>query len=393
MKKIIKNKNYRKICAVITARTSYTKMKSILIELKKNKKNKLYIVCAGSSVSNNYGNLEKQIKRDNLSIYRKLNTLLDDKGLNSSTKSVGLGILLFSDVFLEINPDLVIVMADRYEIIAPAIASSYQNFPLAHVQGGEITGNIDEKVRHAVTKLSDLHFPATKKAYDNICRMGEDKKSIFFTGCPSIDIASKIKKIKNFKFDISKKYKGVGDKFIYKPKTYLIVMFHPDTNSIDKVKYYTTNLLRVIQKLKYNVYWFWPNADPGTNIISKVIREKREINNISKIHFIKNMEPEDFLILLNNAKGIIGNSSSGIRESSFLGVPSVNIGNRQNRRERHNNVLDIRDIKDANIKAIQSHFSKIFKSSKLYGNGNAGKKIASIINNFQFSSDKFLNYK
>ena len=104
--------------------------------------------------------------------------------------------------------------------------------------------------------------------------MGEDKKSIFFTGCPSIDIASKIKKIKNFKFDISKKYKGVGDKFIYKPKTYLIVMFHPDTNSINKIKYYTTNLLRVIQKLNYNVYWFWPNADPGTNIISKVIREK-----------------------------------------------------------------------------------------------------------------------
>ena len=393
MKRGMNKKSFKKICAVVTARTSYTKMKSILIELSKNKKNKIYLLCAASAVSNNYGNLEHQIKKDNLKIYKKINTLLDDKGLNSSTKSVGLAIMLFSDIFLEINPDLVIVMADRYEIIAPVISASYQNIPLAHVQGGEISGNIDEKVRHAVTKFSDLHFPATKKAYKNILKMGENKNSVFLTGCPSVDIAMKIKNIKNFKFDIYSKYKGVGDIFKYKPKSYLIVMFHPDTNAIENIKDHTVNLLNLVKKLNYNVYWFWPNADPGTNIISKVIREQREIRSISNVHFIKNMEPEDFLILLNNSTGIIGNSSAGIRESTFLGVPSINIGNRQNRRERNNNILDVKNLQNIKINKLRLHLNKKFKSSKLYGDGTAGKKIADVINKFDVISNKSLDYK
>lgn len=387
MKKNLVNNN-KKICAIITARTSYTKMKSILLELKKFKNISLKIICAASAVSEYYGNLENQMKKDKLKVNFHVNSLLDEKSLNASTKSVALAIIEFSDIFKQLNPDLVIVMADRYEIISPVIAASYQNIPIAHIQGGEITGNIDEKVRHAVTKFSDYHFPATKKAFKNLVKMGENKKNIFLTGCPSIDIAKKIKNIKLFQYDIYKKYKGVGDNFKIKFKDYLIIMYHPDTNHLDEIEEQANTLILLIKYLKINIYWFWPNADAGSSIISKIIRKNRETNNISKVHFFKNMEPEDFLILLNNSKAIIGNSSTGIRESSYLGIPTINIGNRQEGRERHNNVLDVKKLNIKKFKLIKNHISKDFKSSQLYGSGKSGKNISKIISNL-----KNLTYK
>ena len=181
--------NIKKIIIVVTARTSYCKMKSLIISLKSKKNIKLNVICATSAVSDNYGNIEKYLKKDKIKIDYKINNLLDDKTLNSSTKTVALGIIQFADLFKLIKPDLVVIMADRYEVIAPAIASSYQNIPLAHVQGGEISGNIDEKVRHALTKFADVHFPATVNASKNIIRMGENKNNVFHTGCPSIDLA------------------------------------------------------------------------------------------------------------------------------------------------------------------------------------------------------------
>ena len=389
MKMNSKNKSSnKKICAVITARTSYTKMKLILTELKNYKNISLKIICAASAVSENYGNLEYQIKKDKLKVNFKINSLLDDKSLNSSTKSVALAIIEFSDIFKQLKPDLVLVMADRYEIISPVISASYQNIPVAHIQGGEISGNIDEKVRHAVTKFSDYHFPATRNAYKNLIKMGENKKNIFLSGCPSIDIAKKIKNKKLFNFDIYKKYKGVGDKFKIISKKYLIVMYHPDTNHISHIEKQAITLILLIKYLKMNIYWFWPNADAGSNIISKIIRKNREIKNISKVHFFKNMEPEDFLILLNNSIGIIGNSSTGIRESSYFGIPSINIGNRQNGRERHNNVLDIDNLNKNKFKLINNHLNKKFNSSNLYGSGQSGKIISKAISNL-----KQLTYK
>lgn len=388
MKKNLKKNNNKKICAVITARTSYTKMKSILLELKNYDNISLKIICAASAVSEYYGNLENQIKRDKLKVNFKVNSLLDEKSLNASTKSVALAIIEFSDIFKQLNPDLVIVMADRYEIISPVIAASYQNIPIGHIQGGEITGNIDEKVRHAVSKFSDYHFPATRNAYRNLIKMGENKNNVFLVGCPSIDIAKKIKNKQLFNFDIYKKYKGVGDNFLIKSKDYLIIMYHPDTNHLSDIEHQAITLILLIKYLKINIYWFWPNADAGSNIISKIIRKNRETNNISKVHFFKNMEPEDFLILLNNSKGIIGNSSTGIRESSYLGIPSINIGTRQEGRERHNNVLDVDKLNIKNFTVIKKHLSKYFKSTNLYGSGKSGKNISKII-----SKLKNLTYK
>ena len=384
-------KNLKKITAVITARTSYSKMRTILTELNNKNNLKLEIICSASAVSENYGNIEKQIRKDKLKISYKIHTLLDDKSLHSSTKSVALSIIQFADLFKTIKPNIVMVMADRYEVIAPVIAASYQNIPVAHVQGGEISGNIDEKVRHAITKFSDVHFPSTKKSYLNLVKMGENKKNIFLTGCPSMDLAKKIKNKKIVNLDFYKKYKGVGAYFKYKPRNYIIVMFHPDTNEIEKTSQYTLKLLQLIKKLDFYTYWFWPNADAGSTIITKIIRINREFNKFKKIHLFKNMDPEDFLILLNNSIGIIGNSSAGIRESSYLGIPSVNIGFRQHGREKSKNVLDIKNLSEKNYKKIKFHLKLKFSSSNLYGEGNAGKKISSILSNKNFSFKKMLN--
>ena len=380
--------NIKNIIIVVTARTSYCKMKSLIISLKSKKNIKLNIICATSAVSDNYGNIEKYLKKDKIKIDYKINNLLDDKTLNSSTKTVALGIIQFADLFKIIKPDLVVIMADRYEVIAPAIASSYQNIPLAHVQGGEISGNIDEKVRHALTKFADVHFPATVNASKNIIRMGENKNNVFHTGCPSIDLAKKIKNKKRFSFNIYNKYMGVGAKFKYLSKNYLIVMFHPDTNEVSKTNLFTQYLLKIIIGLNTNTFWFWPNSDAGTQIISKIIRQNREMKKLEKIHFFKNMEPEDFLILLNNSKGIIGNSSAGIRESSYFGVPSVNLGSRQLGRETSKNVLNINNLSLNNIKSIKNHLNKKFNPSHLYGKGDAGKQIASILSKKNFSYKK-----
>ena len=276
--------------------------------------------------------------------------------------------------------------------MSTAIAASYMNIPLAHIQGGEVTGNIDEKVRHSITKLSDYHFVSSEDSYKRVLKLGENPKMIFNTGCPSIDLALEVSKNKKLTFNPYKKYGGVGS-FPDLSKGYLVVMQHPVTNEYFDSRKNIEITLKAISELKITTLWFWPNIDAGSDGTSSGIRAFRESNELENVHFFKNMNGLDFLNLLDNSIALIGNSSVGIRECSFLGVPVINIGTRQNRRLRSCNVFDI----DYNINQIVESVQKIIKSnirkkSKIYGDGNSGKKIAQILSQVPLNFHKTITY-
>lgn len=383
----------RKICVVVTARPSYSRIRTALHAIKANPNLELQLVAAASTLLDQYGNAIRYMEKDGFDISSKVYMVVEGENLTTMAKTTGLGLLELATTFDNLKPDLVVTIADRYETIATAIAAAYMNIPLVHIQGGEITGTIDEKVRHAVTKLADIHLVSTPKAAENIIRMGENPAAVHITGCPSIDLAANVLKNPSIDFDPFEKYKGVGTTFDVKSKDYLVVMQHPVTTEYEHARAQILETLYAVKEINMPTFWFWPNVDAGSDGTSKGIRMFRENERPDNIHFFKNMESEDFLRLVYNSRCIIGNSSVGIRETSFLGVPSVNIGTREAGRERGRNVLDVGYNRDQIRKAVEKQLSNgRYPSDPLYGNGNAGEHIAQILSETPLKFEKRLNY-
>lgn len=384
--------NKRKVCVVVTARPSYSRIRTALLAIKKHPDLELQLVVAASALLDAYGNTVQYIIKDGFEIASKVYMVVEGENLATMAKTTGLGLLELATVFDNLRPDVVVTIADRYETIATAIAASYMNIPVAHIQGGEITGTIDEKVRHAVTKLADLHFVSTIKASENVIHMGEDPASVFITGCPSLDIAVTIIQNPFMDFNPFSKYGGVGPMFNYEDG-YLVVMQHPVTTEYDKARTQIEETLYAIKEIGIPTFWFWPNVDAGADGISKGIRMFRESEKPTNIHFFKNMEPEDFLRLIYNSRCLIGNSSVGIRECSYLGIPTVNVGTREAGRERGRNVIDVEHNRLAIKNAIQIHLDKgRLPADPLYGDGQAGERIAKILAEAPLTHEKQLKY-
>lgn len=386
--------NMRKICVVITARPSYSRIKTLLSALKIQEDTELQLVVAASSLLEKYGEVHKQIESDGFAISHRVYNLIEGETLLTSAKTTGLGIIEMATVFDNLKPDMVVTVADRYETMATAIAASYMNIPLVHVQGGEVTGSIDEKVRHSITKLADYHMVASEGAYERVVRMGEDPRCVFITGCPSIDVAADVLRGPWDSIDVAKRYNGVGTR-LEKPNDYFIVMQHPVTSEYEQAYEQISETLNGISELgTHQFYFFWPNVDAGSDVISKGLRVFREKVAPQNVWFFKNMSPEDFLKLLINSKGLIGNSSVGIRECSFLGVPTVNIGTRQSGRERGGNVIDVgyskEEIKGAICEIVEGRF--IPEKKCPYGDGDSGKRIARILAEIPLKFDKKITY-
>lgn len=382
----------RKVCVVITARPSYSRIKTALRAIKNNPDLELQIVIAASALLDRYGTAVNVIENDGFDIAARVYMVLEGENLTSMAKTTGLGMLELATVFDNLRPDVVVTIADRYETLATAVAASYMNIPVAHVQGGEVTGSIDEKVRHAVTKLSDLHFVSTRYAARRVQRMGEEKERIFVTGCPSIDLAAEVLKNPKLDFNPFEKYGGVGDLHELL-NGYLVVMQHPVTTEYKLARQQAVETLEAIHQINMPTLWFWSNVDAGSDGTSNAIRTFRETVKPKNMHFFKNMTPTDFLRLLYNSKCLVGNSSVGIRECSYLGVPVVNIGTRQAGRERGRNVIDVghdlEEIKDATLRQIRHGR---YDPDNLYGDGRAGEKIAQLLAASPLKIEKRLTY-
>ena len=333
--------NKRKVCVVINNRANYARIKSALFAMKKNNKIELQIVLGSSAILDRYGAVSNIIKNDGFKINQIVYTLVEGENLLTMSKSTGLSIIEFSTVFAQLKPEIILVIADRYETLAAATAASYMNIVLAHTQGGEVTGSIDESVRHATTKLAHIHFPSSVRAKKNILRLGENAKKVYLVGCPSLDL------IKKDKLSIDEKFKrkysnyGVGELKINFDKPYIVVLQHPVTTEYEQIKRNIEQTIKAVLKVKQQIVWLWPNVDAGSDVVSKSIRVIREEKKPKNIRWQKNYNPEDYLTLINNASCLVGNSSSAIREGAFLGIPAVNIGNRQNNREHGKNIIHV----------------------------------------------------
>ena len=382
----------RKIAVVITARPSYSRVKTVLSAIQAHPNLELQLVVAASALLDRYGSAVNHIEKDGFAIAAKVFNVLEGENLTAAAKTTGIGILELSTVFDNLKPDIVVTVADRFETMATAIAASYMNIPLAHIQGGEVTGNIDEKVRHAITKLSDYHFVASEGAKERVVKLGEDPMMVFNTGCPSIDLAKEIVNGKTLPFNPYQKYGGVGAKPDLS-NGYLVVMQHPVTNEYQDSRKHIEATLEAIHKINRPTLWFWPNVDAGSDGTSTGIRAFREQHLLPNVHFFKNMEGTDFLQLLQHCNCLIGNSSVGIRECAFLGVPVVNIGSRQNRRDRGGNSVDVDYSQEQIETAIKNSVQKgKTTSSNIYGDGNAGTQIAELLTQLPLQFHKTITY-
>ena len=380
----------RKICVVINSRANYGRIKSVLRAVQNHSDLELKLIAGASALLWRFGNVAEQIKTDGFQVDAVVYSIVEGENPTTMAKSTGMGIMELATQFENIKPDIVITVADRFETMATAIAASYMNIPLAHTQGGEVTGSIDESVRHAITKLAHIHFPATAKARENVIRMGEDPQKVFLTGCPAIDIVADLDL--TLPDDLLSRYGGVGpDLDIHKP--YLVVLQHPVTTEFGGGMAQINETLQAVKAMHMQTIWLWPNVDAGSDDISKGLRMFRENENPDYVHFYRNFSVEHYAQLIGNCACLVGNSSSGIREGSFLGVPAVNIGTRQAGREQANNCINTdynhQEIEDA----IRHHINNgRYPSDTLYGNGQAGERIADILADVDMNIKKKLMY-
>ncbi len=383
----------RKVCVVITARPSYARVKTALTAIQNHPALELQLVVAASALLDRYGNTVKVIEEDGFAIHRKVYMIVEGENLVTSAKSTGFGLAELASVFDDIKPDMVVSIADRYETIATSIAAAYMNIPLVHIQGGEVTGSIDEKTRHANTKFADIHLVSCENARIRVERMGENPAAVHVTGCPSIDLAREVLlEPASDIADVLKNYGGVGAD-LDATKPYIVVMQHPVTTEFANAQLHMEKTIDAVDAAGCQTLWFWPNVDAGSDGTSKAIRTARENKRLQNVHFYRNMKPKDFLRVLMNSRGIVGNSSAAIRECSFLGVPAVNIGSRQQRRDRGRNVIDV----DYDAAAIAAAIAKIWQLKDwprdlVYGDGYAGARIADVLASAKLSIQKVLTY-
>lgn len=377
----------RKICFPITSRIHYARQKHLLNLLNRNPKIDLQLVAGGSVLLEKYGERFLPAMRDSgLNIHETLFNVIDGGNHVTMAKTAGLTALEFANTLYKLNPDVVLIRGDRFEQLAIAMVAAFLNKTIAHIEGGDVTGTIDESVRHAITKLAHIHFVTNADARRRVIQMGENPRLVFNVGSPDIEFATLVDKKLDGRAVNST---GLGI-HIDVSKPFLMVMLHPVTTEKNNRRY-TELALKIVDDLNMPTVWFWPNNDAGTNEIAKAIRIYREHGKLknNKFRFVTDMLPEDFIALLRRASALVGNSSTGIKECSYLGVPVVNIGTRQRNRLRGPNVIDVGYNPGAMKKDIQSQLTHgPYPSSDIYYKPNTSKKIVEVLTTARLYTQK-----
>ncbi|MBC8297624.1 MAG: UDP-N-acetylglucosamine 2-epimerase (hydrolyzing) [Pelagibacterales bacterium] len=365
----------KKIVFVTGTRADYGKIKSIIQKLSYSKKYKIFIFVTGMHLLRKYARTYLHIFKDfktHTSIFLSKNQKKNEPQdiiLSRTIKN-------FSKYIDKIKPNLIIVHGDRLEALAGSLVGTLKQYLVAHIEGGEISGTVDEHMRHAISKLSHIHFVANKLAKNLLIHMGENKKRVFIVGSPDIDIMAS-KNIPDF-YQVKKRYNIKFD-------SYALAIMHPNPLNLKKLPSELNSFCEVIKKSQLKYVLIYPNNDPGSDYIINFYKKK--FNKNKKIRIIKSMRFEYFISLLKNSKFIIGNSSVGIRETPFFGIPTVDLGDRQKFRTSS---LRVKNFKFRDKKKILTYINILdnkstkFTKSKEFGSGRSSEKIFKILNSKGF---------
>jgi UDP-hydrolysing UDP-N-acetyl-D-glucosamine 2-epimerase len=352
----------------------------------------LQVVCGASALLDRYGSVVNLIRADGFEPTDEVHMLVEGETPVTMAKSTGLGLLELPSVLARLKPDFVVTVGDRFETMATTLAAAYMNIAVAHTMGGEVSGTIDESIRHAVTKFAHVHFPASQEAAARIIRLGERPEDVHLVGCPRIDLVAEILSRDGGGLSSDLFKEGVGDRLDL-DRPFVLCSQHPVTTEFGAGERQITATLEAIEALDLPAIVLWPNADAGSEDIARGIRKWREQGRGSRMHFFKNLSIDLYVRLMKRTACLVGNSSSAIREGAFIGTPSVNVGSRQTMRERGHNVIDVTHSRDDIRQAMTLQVSHgPYPQAPVYGDGHAGKRIADILAGKTVNIQKHITY-
>lgn len=372
----------RRISVTTGTRAEYGILRPVLQEIQASKKLQLYLIVTGTHLSKKHGLTVREIKKDGFQIYATINIMPKGDSTYFMATALGKSIVEFSKVFKKLKPDINLILGDRDEMLASTIAAYHMNIPNAHIHGGDKSqGGIDEYNRHAITKMSNIHFVVTKRSYERVIKMGENPKTIFLTGSPSIDeiINNKITSRQNLQKHYPFRFDG----------NEILLIQHSVTTQSELSGKHIRSTLDAIVKTKRPTIAIAPNSDAGSKEIFDYL-----VMYSKKYPFIKvypSMPRNDYLGMMSYCGILVGNSSSGMIDASYFNIPVVNIGIRQKDRDRGKNVIDTQEdtnsIYRAMLKAFQMKKRRIFHNEYIYGKGNASKKIVQYLEKIRLNKD------
>jgi UDP-hydrolysing UDP-N-acetyl-D-glucosamine 2-epimerase len=332
----------------------------------------LQVIATGTMLLERFDYPVQVVKEDGFPVSSEIYIELEGSVPTTMAKSVGLATIEFASEFHRLEPDIVVLIGDRYEAFAAAIAAAYMNLCILHIQGGEVSGSIDESARHAITKLAHFHVPATRRAEQFLVRMGERPETILTVGCPSSDIARKAE-LKLSDDIVNRSGRGVE---IDVSRSFLLTIYHPTTTEYSNERKQVEELLGALDEMRVQTLMLWPNIDAGSDHISKAIRIFRDRHNGKWFRNLINLSPENFIKVLANAACCVGNSSSFVRDASYFGTPVVLVGSRQDGREMDKNVITAPPLRKAIVAALKSQLAHgHYSASTLYGDGHVSHRI------------------
>ncbi|XP_042572740.1 bifunctional UDP-N-acetylglucosamine 2-epimerase/N-acetylmannosamine kinase isoform X3 [Cyprinus carpio] len=375
-------KKQLRVCVATCNRADYSKLAPIMFGIKSHPEIfDLEVVVLGSHLIDDYGNTFRMIEQDEFDIGSKLHTIVRGEDEAAMVESVGLALVKLPDVLQRLAPDILLVHGDRFDALALATAAALMNIRILHLEGGEVSGTIDDSIRHAISKLAHYHAVCTRSAERHLISMCEDHSRILLAGCPSYDKLLSAHQ-RDYYIDIIKSWLGDA----VKEQDYIVALQHPVTTDIkNSIKIYELMLDALISFNKKTLVLF-PNIDAGSKEMVRVMRRKG-IEQHPNFRAVKHVPFDQFIQLVAHAGCMIGNSSCGVREAGAFGTPVINLGTRQTGRETGENVLHVRDADTHNkiYHALELQFGKRYPCSKIYGDGNAVQRILKFMQTIDLS--------
>jgi UDP-hydrolysing UDP-N-acetyl-D-glucosamine 2-epimerase len=374
---------------VLADRANYGRLKPLMRAIAGREELELQVIATGTTVLERFGLPVAVIRGDGFRVDGEIYIELEGSTPATMAKSVGFGVVEFASEFQRLKPDIVLLIGDRYETLAAAIAAGYMNICIAHIQGGEVSGSIDECARHAISKFAHFHFPSTPRAAEYLVRMGERPETILGIGCPGSDLARSLEP--GLDGDVVNRAGGGARIRVEEP--FLLVVFHPTTTEYGGERRQMEELLEALWALRMQAVLLWPNVDAGSEHISKTIRIFRDQRRPDWLRTLTNLPPEHYLRVLANTACAVGNSSSFVRDAGYFGTPVVLVGSRQDGRETDGNVTRAAPERGEIARAVREQLAHgRYQPSALYGDGRVSERIVDALAGLQPYVQKKLHY-